>query len=95
MLFQLLIVLIELSELVRQDISVRNEVKMLLAKPLLHPHNIEAKSIFPCNFMTLWVMVDLLVLVETFIQVTLTTGRAPKYVPFMGFSSGEATGLED
>ena len=73
MLFQLLIMFIELTELIWQDVGVWNEVKMLLAKPLLHPNNIETESIFPCNFVTLWEMIDLLVLVKTFIEITFAT----------------------
>jgi hypothetical protein len=67
MLLELLIVLIEFSELVGENVSVRNEVKMLLSKSFLHSNNVEAESILPCDFMTLREVVDLLVLVKAFI----------------------------
>ena len=56
---------------------------MLFAKSFLHPNDIEAKSIFPSDFMTLREMIDLLVFVETLIQITLATWGTPQDVPFM------------
>ena len=47
---------------------------MLLSISFLHSNNIEAKSILPCDLMTLREMVDLLVLIQTFIEITLATG---------------------
>lgn len=73
MLLQLLVVLVELSKFIRKNVRVRHKVKVLLAVPLLHPNNIEAKSIFTRDLMTLREMVDLLVLVQALIQVALAT----------------------
>ena len=77
MLLLLLIMLIKLSELIRQDVCIRNKIKMLFAIPFLHPDDVEAESILPGNFMTLREMVDLLILIQAFIQITLTAGGAP------------------
>tara|TARA_B110000285_G_C15134009_1_gene625601 strand:- start:1236 stop:1436 length:201 start_codon:yes stop_codon:yes gene_type:complete len=63
--------LVELSKLIRKDVSIWHEVIVLLAEPLLHPHDVEAKSILPGDFMTLREMVDFLVFVKTLIQVAL------------------------
>ena len=71
MLLQLLVMLIEFAEFIRQNVSVWHEIKVLLAIPFLHSDHIEAKSIFPCNLMTLREMVDFLVLIKAFIEVTL------------------------
>ena len=46
---------------------------MLLSISFLHPNNVEAKPILPCDFMTLREMVDLLVLVQAFVEITLAT----------------------
>jgi len=62
-LLQLLVVLVKLSEFVRQDVSVGHKVEVLLAVLLLHSNHVEAQSIFPRNFMRLREVVDLLVLV--------------------------------
>jgi len=72
-LFQLLVVLIELAELVGQDVSVRHEIEVLLPKPLLHSHDVEAESIFPRNFMALREVIYLLVFIQALVQVTLAT----------------------
>jgi hypothetical protein len=63
MLLELLVVLVELSELIRQDVGVRHEVEMLLPKSVLHPHHIKAETIFASDLVTLREMVDFLVLV--------------------------------
>jgi len=73
-LLQLLIMLVKLTELIWQDVGVRYKVKMLFAKSLLHSDNIKAKPVFPCNFVTLREVVDLLVLVQAFVQVALAAG---------------------
>ena len=62
---------------------------MLLSIPFLHSDHIKAKSIFPCNFMTLRKVIDLLVFIEAFIEITLATAWAPKDVPFMTLSRGK------
>ena len=63
--------LIELTKLIRQDVSVWHKVKMLFPKSLLHSDSIEAKPIFPGDLVALWEMVDLLVLVEAFVEIAL------------------------
>ena len=73
-LLQLLIMLVKLTELIWQDVGVRYKVKMLFAISLLHSDNVEAKPVFPCNFVTLREVVDLLVLVQAFVQVALAAG---------------------
>lgn len=83
MLFQLLVVLIELSEFIGKNVSIWYEVKVLLTILLLHPNNIEAKSIFSSNLITLREVIDFLILVEPFIEVALAAGRTPKHVPLV------------
>jgi hypothetical protein len=94
MLLKLLLMLVEFSELVWQDIGVWDKVEMLFAEPLLHPDNIEAKSIFPGDLMTLREMINLLVLVKTLVEVALAWARGPEYVPLMGFSGRESRSLK-
>lgn len=71
-LLQFLIVVVEVSELIRQDVSVGNEIEGILAIPFLHAHNIEAESVFACDFVTHRELVDFLVFVEPLILVGLT-----------------------
>lgn len=75
MLLKLLVVFIELSKLVRKDVSVWNKVIMLLAKSFLHSDDIEAKPILPCDFMTLREMVYFLIFIKALVQVTFATRR--------------------
>ena len=83
MLFQLLVVSVEVTEFVREDVSVGHEVEVLLAELLLHPHHVEAESIFPGYLVALREVVDLLVLIEALIEVRFTIGSAPEDIPFM------------
>lgn len=71
MLLQLLVVLVELSEFIWQDVSVGNEIKVLLPISLLHPDHIKAEPILPRNLVALWEMVDFLILVQSFVQIAL------------------------
>lgn len=58
---------IEVTELIWQDVCVRNKVKVLFPELLLHPHHVEAESVLPGDLIALWKVVDLLVLIQTFI----------------------------
>ena len=67
MLPQLLVVSVELSELVRQNISIGHEIKVRLPVFLLHADDVVAETVLPRYLVTLREMVDLLVLVQSFI----------------------------
>lgn len=71
MLFQLLVVFIELTEFIRKNVGIWHKVKVLFTISFLHSDNIETKPILPCNLMTLWEVINLLVLIQAFIKVTL------------------------
>jgi hypothetical protein len=83
MLFQLLVVRIEVSEFIRKDVSVWNKVIRSFSMLLLHLGDVVAAPILPSNFVATWEMVDFLEFVETFVEVALTRTRSPKNVPFM------------
>ena len=74
---------IEISKLIRKNVSVRYKVKVLLAKPFLHSYDIIAESVLPCNFVALRKVVDFLILVKPFIDVRLATAGTPKNIPLM------------
>lgn len=94
MLLKFLVMRVEIAELIRQDVGVRHEVKVLLAKAFLHPHYVVAKSILPGDLVTRWEMVDFLILVQAFIDVRLAATRAPQDIPLMRLSMGEAIVLK-
>ena len=70
-LLELLVMLVEFTKFIWQDVGVRNEVEMLLSEALLHPHDIEAKPVLSRDFVALRKMVNLLILVQALIEVTL------------------------
>lgn len=74
---------VEISELIRQDVGIRHEVERCLAKPLLHADYVEAESVLARDLMALWEVVDLLILVQTFVLVGFACARAPKQVPLV------------
>ena len=90
-LFQFLIVLIKFTEFIWQDVSIRSEVKVLLAISLLHPNKVKAQPIFTCYLMTLREMVDLLIFIQAFIQIALAATRTPQNVPFMALCWSKAS----
>ena len=63
MLFELLVVVIKVTELIGQDVGIWAKVKRVLTEPLLQTHNIKAKSVLSRDFIALREMIDLLVLI--------------------------------
>lgn len=70
-LLQLLIVVIEITEFIWQDVGIWTKVKRILAESFLKAYNIEAQTILPGNLVALRKVIDLLILVESLILVTL------------------------
>jgi len=68
-LLKLLVVIVEISEFVWQDVGIRREVEGALAESFLHSHDVEAEAIFSGDFVGLWEVIDLLVFVQTLILV--------------------------
>ena len=67
---QLLIMSMEVVKLIRQDVGVRNEIKLRPTKSLLHLHIVETKSVFSGDLVALREVVDALKFVQTFIEIT-------------------------
>ena len=63
--------LVKFTKFIWQDVSVWNKVEMLFAKSLLHPHNIETQSVLSGDFVAHWEMINLLILVQALIKITL------------------------
>ena len=68
-LLQLLVMIVEVAKFIRQDVGVWAEVEGRLAKSFLHADDVETESVFSGDFITLGEMVDLLILIQTFILV--------------------------
>jgi hypothetical protein len=94
MLFKLLVVRIEVTKFVWQDVSVRYKVKVRLAEFLLHADHIVAEPVLSCYFVALREMIDLLELIQTFIKIALAAARAPQDVPLVRLSVTETICLE-
>ncbi len=62
---------VEVVELIRKDVSVGNEVELLPSEPFLHFHKVVAKTVLASNLVALREVVDLLKLVEPFVDVAL------------------------
>jgi hypothetical protein len=72
-LLQLLVMLVEFTKLVRENVSVWNKVKMLLSVSLLHSDDVETEPVLSSDFMTRWEVIYLLVFVKAFVKVTFAT----------------------
>ena len=64
LLLFLLEVVVEVTEFIRDDVRIRQEVKLLFTILLLHFVYIDSKFVLSCNLEALREMVYLLVLVE-------------------------------
>ena len=60
----------EVMEFIRQDVSVRYEIKLRPAKSLLHLYIVETKSVFSGDFVALREVIDTLKFIQTFIEIT-------------------------
>lgn len=94
MLLQLLVVRVEVAEFVWEDIGIRDKIEVSLAILLLHSDHVVAEAIFPGDLIALGEMIDLLVLIETFVDITFAATRAPQHVPLMALSVTETVVLE-
>jgi hypothetical protein len=77
---------IEFAKLIRKDVGVWHKVEVLLSIPFLHPYHIKAQSVFSCDLVTLREMINLLIFIKTFVQVTFAAARTPEYIPLVAFS---------
>ncbi len=67
MLLQFLIVSIEISKLIWENVGIWYKVKVLFAKAFLHSDHIVAKTILTSDLVTGRVVIDLLILVKTLV----------------------------
>ena len=86
---------IEISELIGQIISVRYDVKSLLAEFILHFDNVGAQSVFPCELETIGEVVDLLIFIQIVVDILLVGLTWPKDIPVVWLCLLEAIDLED
>jgi hypothetical protein len=77
MLLKLLVMSIKITKFIRKNVSVWYEIKVLFPKLLLHSNHIDAKSIFPSNFITIREMVNLLEFIQSFIQILFAVWCSP------------------
>jgi hypothetical protein len=93
-LLQLLVVVIKISKLFGKNIGVWGQVECRLAIFFLHSDQIEAKSVFFGDFVTVGKLVNLLVLVQTFVLVRFTGTTRPKQVPLVAVCLSKLLVLE-
>ena len=77
MLLQFLVVGIEITEFIWEDIGVRDEIEGCLPKFLLHADHVVAETVLSGDFIGLREVVDFLELVQSLIKIALARGRAP------------------
>lgn len=94
-LAQLLVVSVEVVELLRQDVSVGDEIVLTTPKTLLHLHVIVAKPILASDLITHGEVIDLLELIETLVEVTLAGAGRPQDIPLVRVSVAETVCFED
>ena len=61
--------------------SFRQEVKVLLRETFLHLYDIDGESVFPCELLTRREVIDLLIVVKSFVKVVFALSMRPQHVP--------------
>jgi len=82
-LFLLVEILAVIVPLLWQYKGLWDEVEVLSRKSLLHPAHVFSEPVLPSQLQTRWEVVNLLMLVQTFVEVALTLGVRPKHVPIV------------
>lgn len=85
---------IKVGKFVGKDVGVRDEIEGRFSMPFLHSHHVEAETIFACDFITLWEMIDFLIFIEPLILVALERARRPKQVPLVALGVRETMVLQ-
>jgi len=88
-------VAVEVCELVGQVVSVRDDVEMVSAVPLLHLDDIGAQMILPGELGAVGEVVNFLVVGHVLIDVILERLARPQNVPLVPLSLLESVILED
>lgn len=94
MLFQLLVVIIKVAELLWQDVSVGRQVESRLAELFLHADHVEAEAVLLGDLVTIGELVNLLVLVQALVLVRLARAARPQQVPLVAVGLSELVGVE-
>jgi len=84
----------ELRPLLWQDKRLRQEVKVLLRKFLLHFDYVDCEAILSCELHTRREVVDLLIMVKAFVEVAFTLGVGPEHVPVVTVGLDKAVDFE-
>lgn len=87
---------VEVSELIRQYVCVRDYVELLFPILLLHLHYVKAESVFPSQLVRLREVIDLLALDEPLILLQLQGLAGPENIPVVvALSMKEAVVFQD
>ena len=68
-LLEFLVVIVKVTKLIGKNVGVWRKIKCTLAKSFLHSDDVEAESIFACDFVRLREVIDFLVLIQAFVLV--------------------------
>ena len=91
---EFVIVGVKVMELIREDVSVWNEVESSSAVLLLHLYGVEAQSVLASDLIAIREVVDALELIKAFIEVTLTGAARPEDVPLVAVGEVESICFE-
>lgn len=94
-LLQLLVVVVEITEFLRENVGVGSKVERGFSELFLHSDDVEAETVLSSDLGRLRELVDLLVLVQTLILVVFTAATGPKQVPLVTLSLAQPVLLED
>ena len=86
---------VKVTELVRDHISIRQEAERLLAEAILHLGNVDGKFVFASDFLRLGEVVYLLVLIQALVEIIFAAAAGPEKVPLVGFGVLEVVRFQD
>lgn len=86
---------VKVSELIRQDISVRDDIEFVLPEFFLHLDDIVTQPVLPCQLKGLREVIYFLIVVQALIHERFQALACPKDIPVMGFSLHEVIALQD
>ena len=60
----------------------------------MHLAHIHSQSILSCQLLTRWEVIDFLILIEPFVEITLALGVSPEHVPIVAVGCYKTIDLE-
>lgn len=94
LLLKFIVVDIKIHPLIREDIRIWYDIESFMSMLLLHIYNVLTQRVFSSDFIAAWEVVDLLVLIQPFVDIRISTRDHPQDIPIVRFCVPESISFQ-